>query len=67
VHASVACVRSFEAGSGEELERSFPVGEMRMRVGSCGVVFWERKVVRRLVRSMVWDIASRRSEGGYWE
>jgi hypothetical protein len=52
-----------DAGRGEELERSLPVGDNRMRVGSWGVVFWERKVVRRFVRSIVCDIGSRSSEG----
>tara|TARA_R110002060_G_scaffold5246_2_gene8169 strand:- start:954 stop:1220 length:267 start_codon:yes stop_codon:yes gene_type:complete len=52
----VACVRRVEAGKGEELERSLPVGESRRSVGSWGVVFCARKAVRRLVRSIVCDI-----------
>jgi hypothetical protein len=32
-------VRRVEAGEGEELQRSFPVGERRKRVWSWGVVF----------------------------
>jgi hypothetical protein len=65
--ARVACVRRVDAGRGEVLERSLPVGDKRMRVGSWGVVFWERKVVRRFVRSIVCDIMSRSGEGGGWE
>lgn len=62
MQARVACVRNVEAGRGDELLRSFPVGDMRMRVGSWGVVFCERKVLRRFVRSIVCDIGSRRSD-----
>jgi hypothetical protein len=56
-------VRRVGAGRGEELERSLPVGDIRSRVGSWGMVFWERKVVRRLVRSMVLDIGERDGRG----
>lgn len=55
----VACVRRVEAGKGEELERSLPVGESRRSVGNWGVVFCARKAVRRLVRSIVCDMASK--------
>jgi hypothetical protein len=51
--ASVAWLRRVEAGRAEELESSFPVGVMRMRVWNCGVRFAFRKVIRGLVRSMV--------------
>ena len=54
--ASVACVRRVEAGKCEELERSLPLGESRIRVWRWGEVDWERKAERRLVRSMVWDM-----------
>ena len=54
----MAWVRRVEAGDGEELQRSLPVGESRRRVCSWGVVLWERKVVRRLVRSMVFDMVA---------
>jgi hypothetical protein len=57
-------VRRVEAGRALELESSLPVGERRRRVGSAGVVFWERKVVRRLVRSMVSDMG--RGDGWEW-
>lgn len=56
MEATVDCVRRRAAGRGEELERSLPSGETRRRVGSWGDVFWERNVVRGLVRSIVWDI-----------
>ena len=52
----MAWVRRVDAGEGEALQRSFPVGERRRRVCSCGVELWERKVERRLLRSMVFDI-----------
>lgn len=32
------------------------MGERRISVCSCGVVFWERKVESGFVRSIVWDI-----------
>lgn len=64
VQATVEYVRRREAESGEELERSLPSGETRRRVGSWGDVFCERKVVRGLVRSIVWDIGSGRVEVG---
>jgi hypothetical protein len=48
---------------GEALESSLPAGDNNRRVGSAGVVFWERNVVRRLVRSIVFDIG-REVEGG---
>ena len=60
-------MRRVEAGRGEELDSSLPVGERRMRVGSWGAVFWERKVVSRLAISIVCDIESRSSEGSGWE
>lgn len=66
VQATVDWVRRIEAERGEELERSLPVGEMRRRVGSWGEAFWERKVVRGLVRSMVWDIGLWRRESWGW-
>lgn len=66
MQATVDCVLRIEAGRGEELERSFPVGDMRRSVGSWGEAFCERKVVSGLVRSMVWDIGSRRREKGSW-
>jgi hypothetical protein len=56
--ASVACVRRIAAEMGEALESSLPVGDSRRRVGSAGVVFWERNVVRRLVRSIVFDMGT---------
>jgi hypothetical protein len=59
-------VRRFEAGRGEELERSLPAGDSRRRVGRWGVVFWERKVVRRFVRSIVLDIGEKGEEGIGW-
>ena len=49
-------MRRTDAGEGEELERSLPVGESRRRVGSWGEVLLARKVESRFVRSMVWDI-----------
>ena len=49
----MACVRSVEAGEGEDEERSLPVGERRRRVWSWGVVLEARKVERALVRSIV--------------
>jgi len=52
VQATVACVLRIEAGRGEELERSFPVGDMRRSVGSWGDAFCERNVVSGLVSSM---------------
>lgn len=52
-------MRKVEAGRGEELESSLPIGERRRRVGSCGVVFCDRNVVRRFVISMVCDIWTR--------
>jgi len=55
-------VRRVDAGESEELESSFPVGERRRSVWSCGVVLLTRKVERRLVRSIVCDIG--RSEVG---
>lgn len=51
--ATVAWLRRMDAGRAEELERSLPVGVMRMRVWSCGVRLALRKVVRGLVKSMV--------------
>lgn len=48
----MAWVRRVVAGRGEALARSLPEREMRIRVGSVGEVFWERKVVRGLVRSI---------------
>jgi hypothetical protein len=62
VQATVDCVRRSDAERGEELERSLPVGDMRRSVGSWGDAFCERKVVSGFVRSMVWDIGSRRRE-----
>lgn len=56
MQATVDCVRSVEAGRGEQLERSLPVGEISSIVGSSGEVFWERNVVRGLVRSILSDI-----------
>jgi len=54
--ASVACVRRVDAGKCEELERSLPLGERRIRVWRWGEVDWERNAESRLVRSMVWDM-----------
>jgi hypothetical protein len=51
--ASVAWLRRVEAGKAEELERSLPVGVMRMRVWNCGLRFAFKKVMRGLVRSMM--------------
>jgi hypothetical protein len=51
-----------EAEREEELERSLPDGDMRSSVGSWGETFWERNVVSGLVRSIAWDIGSRRGE-----
>ena len=53
MHASVDCVRSFDAGVGDALASSFPVGDMRSSVGTWGVVFCERNAIRRFVRSIV--------------
>ena len=49
-------MRSIEAGEGDALDNSLPVGERRSRVWSCGVVDWERNAVRRFVSSIVCDI-----------
>ena len=57
MHAIVACVRNVEDGRGDELDRSLPFGDIRIRVGSWEEVFWERKVVKRFVRSIVCDMA----------
>lgn len=46
-------MRSVEEGKGEDEQSTLPIGESRIRVCSCGVVFWERNVVRRFVRSIV--------------
>jgi hypothetical protein len=54
----VAWCRRKDVDEGEALDRSFPVGDKRSRVWFCGVVFWERKAVRRFVRSIVCAIAS---------
>jgi hypothetical protein len=53
VQAAVDCVRRREAGKGEELESSLPSGDMSSRVGNCGEVFCDRKVVRGWVSSIV--------------
>lgn len=66
MQASVACVRNCDAGRGEELERSLPVGDRSRRVGSWGVVFCERKLVSRLCKSIVCAMISRRS-ADCWE
>lgn len=55
----MAWVLRVEDGKGEEEQRTLPVGDIRIRVCSCGVVFWERNVDSRFVSSIVWDISSR--------
>jgi len=54
-------VRNVEAGMDEDEESSLPVGESRIKVCRAGVEFWERKVERRFVRSIVWDIVGVRN------
>jgi hypothetical protein len=56
--AMVAWMRRTDAGRGEVVASSFPVGESRRRVCSCGLEEALRKVVRRFVRSIVWDMLS---------
>jgi hypothetical protein len=56
VQAAVDCVRRREAGNGEELERSLPSGDTNRRVGNCGEVFCDRKLVRGLLSSIFRDI-----------
>ena len=53
MHASVDCVRSFEAGVGDALARSLPVGDMSRSVGIWTLVFCERNAVSLFVRSIV--------------
>jgi hypothetical protein len=53
VQAAVDCVRRREAGRGDELERSLPSGDMSKRVGNCGEVFCDKKVVRGWVSSII--------------
>jgi len=56
--AMVAWMRRKEAGRGDAVASSLPVGERRMRVCSWGLEEALRKVVRRFMRSIVWDMLS---------